>query len=167
MKLIWCNGFPEIYAQLEEEGAESICHGYMCIVLYMKLIWCNGFPEIYAWLEEGRWGQSAIGICALCYIYVTGMKFGLRKRQRGSDVAIVTGDSGSDASRCTDELWAFPVHMCSGFPARRSKQMIVMSWNDVTVISCAILRGKYKMKAHTSPQGCHLGFLVLNGWVYS
>ena len=32
----------------------------------MKLIWCNGFPEIYAQLEEG--GQSAMGICALCYI---------------------------------------------------------------------------------------------------
>ena len=65
MKLIWCNGFPEIYAQLEEGG--SICHGYMCIVLYMKLIWCNGFPEIYAQLEEG-WGQSVMGLCALCYI---------------------------------------------------------------------------------------------------
>ena len=47
MKCIWCNGFPQIYAQLEE-GVESICHGYMCIVLYMKLIWCNGFPEICA-----------------------------------------------------------------------------------------------------------------------
>ena len=49
----------------------SICHRYMCIVLYMKLIWCNGFArdlcsigggglmwhngfvEIYAQLEEG------------------------------------------------------------------------------------------------------------------
>ena len=56
--LFWCNGFPEIYAPLEE-GVGSICHGYMCIVLYMKLIWCNGFPEIYAPLEEG---------VALCYI---------------------------------------------------------------------------------------------------
>ena len=45
MKLMWCNGFPEIYAQLEE-GVGSIFHGYICIVLYMKLIWCNGFPEI-------------------------------------------------------------------------------------------------------------------------
>ena len=75
----------------------SICHGYICIVLYMKLIWfsrdlcliggwgqsaigisalwyiymkfmwCNGFPEIYAQLEEG-WGQSAMVIYALCYI---------------------------------------------------------------------------------------------------
>ena len=39
----------------------SICHGYMCTVLYtyMKLVWCNGFPEMYAQLEEG---------VALCYI---------------------------------------------------------------------------------------------------
>ena len=22
---------------------ESVCHGYMCILLYMKLIWCSGF----------------------------------------------------------------------------------------------------------------------------
>ena len=50
MKLIWSNGFPEISAQFEE-GWGLICHGYMCIVLYMKLIWCNGFPEIYAHLE--------------------------------------------------------------------------------------------------------------------
>ena len=35
-------------------GGGSICHGYMCIVLYIKLIWCNGFPEIYAQLED--WG---------------------------------------------------------------------------------------------------------------
>ena len=55
MKLLWCNGFPEIYAQLEEGGVGSICHGYTCIVVYMKCIWCNGFPEIYAQLQEG-WG---------------------------------------------------------------------------------------------------------------
>ena len=36
--------------------------------------------------------------------YVTGTKFGLRKRQIGSELAMVTGDSGSDASGCTDEL---------------------------------------------------------------
>ena len=80
MKLIWCNGFAEIYAQLEGVNCHRymyiilyinrsvmgcatfsvavlkgsmldlgvlICHGYMCIVLYMKLIWCNGFVEIY------------------------------------------------------------------------------------------------------------------------
>ena len=31
----------------------SVCHGYMCILLYMKLNRCSGFPEIYAQLEEG------------------------------------------------------------------------------------------------------------------
>ena len=69
MKLMWCNGFPEVYASLEE-GVGSIYHGYMCIVLYMKLMWCHGFTEIYAQLEEG-WGQSAMGICALGYIYIS------------------------------------------------------------------------------------------------
>ena len=32
--------FPEIYAQLEE-GVGSVCHGYMCILLYVKLILCS------------------------------------------------------------------------------------------------------------------------------
>ena len=45
----------------------SICHGYVCIVLYMKLIWCNAFAEIYAQLDGGC--QSAIDICAVFYIY--------------------------------------------------------------------------------------------------
>ena len=40
----------------------SVCHGYMCMLLYVKLTWCSGFPEICARLEEG-WGQSAMGIC--------------------------------------------------------------------------------------------------------
>ena len=35
------------------------------------------------------------------------MEFGLRKRQRGSDASIVTGDSGVDAGRCTDKLQCF------------------------------------------------------------
>ena len=63
MKLIWCNGFEEIYARSAMRCATCgvavlkaymltwgvpICHGYMCIVLYMKLIWCNGFEETYA-----------------------------------------------------------------------------------------------------------------------
>ena len=33
----------------------------------MKLLQCSGFPEIYAQLEEG-WGESAMDICAFCYI---------------------------------------------------------------------------------------------------
>ena len=35
-------------SMLDWRGVGSICHGYMCIVLYMKLIWCNGFPDICA-----------------------------------------------------------------------------------------------------------------------
>ena len=49
------------------EGMGSVCHGYMCILLYMKLIWRSGFPEIYAQLKE-QWGQSAMGKYAFCYM---------------------------------------------------------------------------------------------------
>ena len=45
---------------------------------------------------------------------------------------------------------AFPVHMHSAFPAGRSRQMIMTSQNDVTVISHAILGGNYKRRAHTN-----------------
>ena len=45
----------------------SVCHGYMCILLYMKCIWCSGVALIYGQLEEGA-GQSAIGIFAFCYM---------------------------------------------------------------------------------------------------
>ena len=38
---------------------------------------------------------------------VTGIKFRFRKKQQGSGVAVVTGDSSGDASRCADELWHF------------------------------------------------------------
>ena len=31
----------------------SVCHGYMCIFLYMKLFHCSGFAEIYCLLEDG------------------------------------------------------------------------------------------------------------------
>ena len=51
------------------------------------------------------WGES-----------VTGMKFRLRKRWWGLDVAIVTGDSFSDASRCADELWCLLCTCAVVFP---------------------------------------------------
>ena len=59
---VWCSHIQGIYACLKW----AICHGYICILLYMKLIWCNGFAQIYAQLG----GQSAIGICALFFIYI-------------------------------------------------------------------------------------------------
>ena len=36
----------------------SVCHGYMCILLYVKCIQCSGFPEIYAQLDGGRFEVS-------------------------------------------------------------------------------------------------------------
>ena len=67
MKHIWCNGFPEIYAQLEE-GLGSICHGDMCIVLYLL-----DLPSLVQQYSRHLclidWGcQSTMHICALCYI---------------------------------------------------------------------------------------------------
>ena len=49
---MWCNGFSEIYGQLEE-GVGSICHG---ILLHVKLLWCMGLPWVYVH-------------CALCQTY--------------------------------------------------------------------------------------------------
>ena len=66
MKLIWCSGFPKIYAQLEE-GVGSVCNRYMHIPPYVKLIWCSGFLEIHARLGEGL-GQCTMCICAFYYI---------------------------------------------------------------------------------------------------
>ena len=51
VKLIWCSGFPDIYAQLDERFG-SLCYGYMCILLYVKLPSCSGFLEIYARLKD-------------------------------------------------------------------------------------------------------------------
>ena len=46
----------------------TVCHGYMYILLYMKLIQCSGV-DIDLWSIRGEgWGQSAMGICAFCYI---------------------------------------------------------------------------------------------------
>ena len=51
----------------------SICHGYMCIVLYMKLIWCNGFAEIYASLEEGVGSICHGYMCIVLYMNLFGV----------------------------------------------------------------------------------------------
>ena len=47
---------------------ESVCYGYMCILLYVKLIWCSGFLEMYAQLEGG---MSDIGMSVCLHsVYV-------------------------------------------------------------------------------------------------
>ena len=63
---MWCNGFPEIYAQL----GGSICQIWTHFEIYS--IW-NLFGvmvfqrSILDW--RSGWGQSAMGTCALCYIW--------------------------------------------------------------------------------------------------
>ena len=54
---------------------------------------------------------------------------------------MVNGDSGSNAGICADDPMAFPLHMCSGFPAERVEQMIMTSLDDITMITHAIEGG--------------------------
>ena len=76
------------------------CYTCLCFVVEVvnKLrLWYEGAPKYL--------GES-----------VTGMKFGLRKRWRGSDASIVTRDSGIDAGRCADELQCFLCACAVVFP---------------------------------------------------
>ena len=72
MKLIWCNGFAQIYAQLEEGGWGQTAIG-ICVLcyIYIKLIWCNGCPDIYAQLEEGVGSICHRYMSIVLYIYET------------------------------------------------------------------------------------------------
>ena len=36
-EFVWCNGFPDTYDWLGRMGVASICHRYMCIVLYISV----------------------------------------------------------------------------------------------------------------------------------
>ena len=46
-------------------GVGSVCHGYICILLYVKLMQCSGFPEIYAqlWGVHLPWVYVHSSIC--------------------------------------------------------------------------------------------------------
>ena len=91
---VWCNNIQGNHAQVM---GGSICHGYMCIVLYIYIyrsakfgvvvlkafmldwlgdicqVWCNNIQGNHA---QVMGGQSAMGICALFYIYRSA-KFGV------------------------------------------------------------------------------------------
>ena len=76
VKLIWCSGFPEIYAWLERGWGQSSI-GISAFFYLWNCIWCSCFPEICAWLEKGVgsvcnwrrvWCQS-MGICAFFYLW--------------------------------------------------------------------------------------------------
>ena len=49
-----------------EISGRSICHGYICILLYMKLIGCTGVAEISGHLELE--GLPAMGISGFFYM---------------------------------------------------------------------------------------------------
>ena len=59
------------------------------------------------------------------------------------------------------QTMAVPLHMCSGFPAKRLEQTIVTSLYDVMRISHATVGGNYKRRAQPS-----LGAAVALIWVF-
>ena len=78
-------------------------------------------------------------------------------------MTIVTGNSGGDADvqmnysiSCVHAQW---------FSCQQIKADNCDITNDVTVISCYFGRELLKESTH-EPQGCCLGFLVLNGWAH-
>ena len=70
MKLIYCSGFPEIYAKLEMDGEVSMPLVQVHSAIYMKLIWCRGFSEMYTLLQEDR-GVSLPWVHMYSTIYKT------------------------------------------------------------------------------------------------
>ena len=65
VKVIWCNGIPYIYFQLEWG---YMYPPYMYILLCVKLMWCNGISEIYCQLE---WGVDVSSVYVHSVIYDT------------------------------------------------------------------------------------------------
>ena len=67
VKLIWCSGVAYIYGQLEEGDRVRLPWVYVHSAIHETylVLWCC----IDLWLiRDGGWSQSAIGICAFCYI---------------------------------------------------------------------------------------------------
>ena len=80
---------------------------------------------------------------------VRGMKFGLRKRWWGSDVAIVTGGASGDAGRYANEIWHL---LCTCTVVFLLEDQSRQSWchEMMSQWPCIILGGKYKRRAHTN-----------------
>ena len=68
MKLILCSGFPEIYTQLEERGGVNLPWVYVHCAVYETYVVYWFSRDLCSIGGEG-WGQSAMGICALCCIW--------------------------------------------------------------------------------------------------
>ena len=102
--------------------------------IYMKLIWCNGFSEIYGRLEEG-WGQSAMGICALCYIYIRNL-FGVMVFQR----SMLDWRRGV-GSICHGHMCIFPIYirnLCGVMVFQKSMVDWRRGWGQSAIGICAL-----------------------------
>ena len=54
VKLIWCSGFPEIYAQIEGGGGVSLPWVYVQSSTCETYLQCSGFPvDLWSQSEEG------------------------------------------------------------------------------------------------------------------
>ena len=68
---------------------------------------------------------------------------------------------------------AVPLHMCSGFPAKRLEQMIVTSLYDIRRVSCATEGGNYKRRARLSLEAAAATAVLSSGcfgtsvWVFN
>ena len=49
---------------------ESVCHGYVCIHLYIKPIWCSHFAEICVGLEEAVESVCLEYMCIPLYVNI-------------------------------------------------------------------------------------------------
>ena len=96
MKVIWCNGIPYIYGELEwgihvssvyvhflyvrliscncihrcivNWSGSYIYPQYMCIMLYVKLMLCNSISYMYGQFDWG-WGTCILSIYVFCYMW--------------------------------------------------------------------------------------------------
>ena len=85
------------------------------------------------------------------------MKFGLRKRRRGSDASIVTGDSSIDAGRCADELWCLLCACTVVFPPEDQSRQL---WHHEMMSQWSLMlfwEGTIKGE-HTQTLGLSSGF---------
>ena len=105
-------------------------------VMSILVVYCDWDNMVSAALRKDDFSSSS----SVFLIYVTGTKFGIRKRRCGSCVTIVIVNTSRDAGECADELWHF-LCTCSVVFPRKVEQMIVMSFYDVTMISHAMGEG--------------------------
>ena len=65
MILIWCSGFTEIYAHLEE-GVGSVCHDDLGICAFYYICNCFGVVVLHRFIINWRRGMGSVctSICA-------------------------------------------------------------------------------------------------------